>query len=736
MTAQSNTTNSGSEKTFLGHPRGLIILFFTEMWERFSYYGMRGLLIIYLTQHFLFSDEKSTILYGAYTALVYVMTIIGGSLADRYLGTRKAVTFGAILLVMGHIGMAFEGSGSKELMTYSDQEYQLTLDGRGGDARQIIKTDKGQSYVKFGNQTLEIANAAALGLPSKLGGFDYEITNGDEELQGKNKTVKTLSYNGQEYQLVEQGEDEKKTLTIEKDGVKGTVVKSDNRAMTFGTNPTLYLSASYQLGPQVPTKINGFDYTLVDSENEGATEVRIIQYEGNKYTLTKTGNGENATYLMEGSKGKSEVQLKAPHDLKISSGEALGLPAVIEGDKYQNRIERQEMYVNILYLSLALIIAGVGFLKANISTIVGSLYGFGDTRRDSGFTLFYMGINLGSLLSSLTCGIIGIVWGWAYGFGLAGIGMVFGLVIFIWKSEWLEGKAEPPNPAKLKEKVFAFLNYEWMCYLIGVGIIAISMFFVMNAEIMGDIFGFLGIGMFLILVAYAIIKLEGDERHRMFAAIYFILAQIPFWALFEQAGSSLNLFTDRLVDRSMMGWIVPAPVFQSLNAGYIIIFAPILAWLWSFLAKRKLNPPTPVKFAMGVFLCGFGFLALVGGIEASGEVGYTAVYFIFLIYLLHTLGELMVSPVGLSAVTKLAPAQAVGMTMGAWFLYSGLSNFLAGVIAKTTGAETIGGQLTDVAAAKATYADVYTNVSYVAMIIALFMLIISPLIKKLMEGAE
>ncbi|AOE50423.1 peptide MFS transporter [Kangiella sediminilitoris] len=736
MTAETNISNPGNEKTFLGHPRGLIILFFTEMWERFSYYGMRGLLIIYLTQHFLFSDEKSTILYGAYTALVYVMTIIGGSLADRYLGTRKAVTFGAILLVMGHIGMAFEGSGSKELMTYADKEYQLTLDGRGGDARQIIKTDKGQSYVNFGNQTLEIGNASALGLPSKLGGFDYSIENGAEEAQGKDKTVKTLTYNGQEYQLIEQGVEDKKTLTIEKDGVKGTVNMSKYRAMTFGTNPTLYLSASYQLGPQVPTKIDGFDYEVLNSQSSAESITKTIRYSGNEYTLTQTGSGEEAEYLLTGDNGKSEVKLKAPHDLKISSAEALNLPAVIEGNEYQSRIEKQPLYVNILYLSLALIIAGVGFLKANISTIVGSLYGFGDTRRDSGFTLFYMGINLGSLLSSLTCGIIGIVWGWAYGFGLAGIGMVFGLVIFIWKSEWLEGKAEPPNPAKLKEKVFAFLNYEWMCYLIGVGIIAISMFFVMNAEIMGDIFGFLGIGMFLILIAYAIIKLEGDERHRMFAAIYFILAQIPFWALFEQAGSSLNLFTDRLVDRSMMGWVVPAPVFQSLNAAYIIMFAPILAWLWSFLAKRKLNPPTPVKFAMGVFLCGFGFLTLVGGIEASGEVGYTAVYFIFLIYLLHTLGELMVSPVGLSAVTKLAPAQAVGMTMGAWFLYSGLSNFLAGVIAKTTGAETIGGQLTDVAAAKATYADVYTNVSYVAMGIAVFMLIISPLIKKLMEGAE
>lgn len=736
MTAESNTTNPESGKTILGHPRGLFILFFTEMWERFSYYGMRGLLIIYLTQHFLFSDEKSTILYGAYTALVYVMTIIGGSLADRYLGTRKAVTFGAILLVLGHTGMAFEGSGSKQLMTYSGSEYQITLDGRGGDARQIIVTDEGQSYIEFGNKTLDINNAAALGLPSKLGGFDYEITNGAEELQGKNKSVDILTYNEKEYHLVKQGKGDEKTLTIEVDGAKGTVVESDNPAMSFGTTPTLYLSASYQLGPEVPTQIDGFAYELISSEINGNSEVRTISYKGKPYTLTKTNSGEDAEYLIKGANGESDVSVKAPHDLKISSAEELNLPSLIEGDEYQKHIVQEEFFVNMLYFSLALIIAGVGFLKANISTIVGSLYGFGDTRRDSGFTLFYMGINLGSLLSALSCGIIGIVWGWAYGFGLAGVGMIFGLVIFIWKSDWLEGKAEPPNPAKLKEKVLPFLNYEWMCYLIGVGIIAISMFFVMNAEIMGDILFILAGVMFLILVAYALIKLEGDERHRMFAAIYFVLAQIPFWALFEQAGSSLNLFTDRLVDRSIMGWVVPAPVFQSLNAAYIIMFAPILAWLWSFLAKRKLNPPTPVKFAMGVFLCGFGFLALVGGIEASGDIGYTAVYFIFLIYLIHTLGELMVSPVGLSAVTKLAPAQAVGMTMGAWFLYSGFSNYLAGAIAKGTGAETIGGQLTDVAAAKATYADVYTNVGIVAMCIAVGMLIISPLIMKLMEGAD
>jgi POT family proton-dependent oligopeptide transporter len=198
----------------------------------------------------------------------------------------------------------------------------------------------------------------------------------------------------------------------------------------------------------------------------------------------------------------------------------------------------------------------------------------------------------------------------------------------------------------------------------------------------------------------------------------------------------LNLFTDRLVDRSLFGYSVPAPVFQSLNALYIVLFAPLMAWLWVVLGRRRLDPSTPVKFALGVAMAGLGFLALVAGIKLSGPAGMTAVGFIFLIYWVHTIGELMVSPVGLSAVTKLAPARAVGMTMGAWFLYSGLSNYLSGVIAAATGAETIGGQLTDAVAAKATYVEVYSQVGYIALGVALVMLVISPGIRKMMHGAE
>lgn len=574
----SEADGAAGGHSFFGHPRGLVILFFTEMWERFSYYGMRGLLIFYLTEHFLFSQERSSIIYGAYTALVYVMTIIGGTLADKYLGSRKAVTFGAILLVFGHMGMAFEGEGSRDILTYNGLDYEITLDARGGDGNQLIISELGTSFISF---------------------------------------------------------------------------------------------------------------------NDGATQ------------------------------------------MLIADPANVGLPAAIPVTDYSRRTETEALYLNGLYLSLALIIAGIGFLKANISTIVGALYGFGDARRDSGFTIFYMGINLGAFFASIVCGYLGITYGWKYGFGLAGIGMLCGLVVFLKYQSWLEGKAEPPDMAKLKEKVIGPINVEFMCYLTGVAIIAISMLMVMNAHLIEELYvGLLGILIFVFMVAYAFIRCEGVERSRMFAAIYFILAQIPFWALFEQAGSSLNLFTGSFVDRSMMGLSVPAPVFQSLNAMFIFMFAPILAILWIKLAKRNLNPSTPVKFAMGVFMAGLGFLALVAGMKVSGESGLTAVYFIFLIYWIHTIGELMVSPVGLSAVTKLAPARAVGMSMGAWFLYSGLSNYLAGVIAATTGAETIGGQLTDVVAAKANYISVYTQVGYIAMGIALVMFIISPVIKKMMQGAD
>lgn len=675
-------TRDPNEKTILGHPRGLFILFLTEMWERFSYYGMRGLLIVYLTQHFLFSDERSSIIYGAYTALVYIMTIIGGTLADRYLGSRKAVTFGAILLVLGHFGMAFEGSGSTQAIVIDGKKSQLEADGRGNRQRLFTNYDGSTTRLKFETQTTLTVSSAS--------GDTFKQFDG-----GK--------FNPEDNSIINKPE---------------FVFETDRRPLVANLCNTFGLNFCAGEEPLTKVDLDGLGSYMV---SKNASDERTITIDGNTYSLA-----ESSVSLLNIVNDNNTVENEDDTVLRTFQESQYSVEAPVQ----------DQFYVNILYLSLALIIAGVGYLKANISTIVGSLYGVGDKRRDSGFTIFYMGINLGSFLASLTCGILGIVYGWKYGFGLAGIGMLAGLYTF-WKYQaFLEGNGEPPHPENLKRKVLGPINVEWACYLVALIIIGVAMLGLMNPDNFGKVAGYLGLAMFAVLVIYAFFALKGQERGKMFAAIYFVLAQIPFWALFEQAGSSLNLFTDRLVDKTMFGWDVPAPVFQSLNAGYIFLFAPLVAWLWLWLEKRNLNPSTPVKFAFGVALAGLGFLALVGGMKGSGSTGYTAVYFIFLIYWIHTMGELLVSPVGLSAVTKMAPVRVVGMTMGAWFLYSGLSNFLAGVISRTTGAETIGGQITNVAAAKAGYVAVYTQVGYVALGIALIMLLISPLIKKLMHGAD
>ena len=228
-------------------------------------------------------------------------------------------------------------------------------------------------------------------------------------------------------------------------------------------------------------------------------------------------------------------------------------------------------------------------------------------------------------------------------------------------------------------------------------------------------------------------NLQGKERTRMWAALYFAVAQIPFWSLFEQAGSSLTLVTSRLVDTTMFGWDVPTPVFQSLNAGFIFIFAPFIAMMWVGLANRKLEPSTPVKFALGVFGAGLGYLVLVAGMGSVGPAALTPVFFIFAIYWIHTMAELMLSPVGLSAMTKLAPARMVGLFMAAWFVYSGLGNALSGVIAAAAGAETVGGQIVDVAGAKKNYMQVFSSIGYIGMGIGFLMLLIAPIIRRWMQ---
>lgn len=663
---QSSDTLSGSRKEFFGHPRGLVICFLTEMWERFSYYGMRGLLLLYLVQHFLFTDGEANLIYGGYIALVYIMSMVGGVLSDKYLGQRKAVTFGAILLVLGHFGMAFEGAGSKETLSFNGGDYLIEDVGRD-DRRQLFLDYEGESR----RLVFDSVQFAQLGT--------------------------------------------ERFYPILDDGEGDYIVERQRRGLVQNICNVVGLGCAGP-DPETTLVLNG-QRLNVTSESKNEQKENVLTLADGR---TVTERSETDILVL-----KTATEEKFP--------DVLNPIAIAAHGEYSTSVEKQSLFVNILFFSLALIIAGVGFLKPNISTIVGDLYPKGDPRRDGGFTLFYMGINLGSFLATWSCGILGIVFGWAWGFGLAGVGMLLGLIVFQLGQSWLDGVANPPSAAKLKEKIFGPINVEWACYLSAVGVVLLCMGLLKHASVIGPIAAAVGIIVFIGFIIMSFTNLQGKERTRMWAALYFAVAQIPFWSLFEQAGSSLTLVTSRLVDTTMFGWDVPTPVFQSLNAGFIFIFAPFIAMMWVGLANRKLEPSTPVKFALGVFGAGLGYLVLVAGMGSVGPAALTPVFFIFAIYWIHTMAELMLSPVGLSAMTKLAPARMVGLFMAAWFVYSGLGNALSGVIAAAAGAETVGGQIVDVAGAKKNYMQVFSSIGYIGMGIGFLMLLIAPIIRRWMQ---
>jgi POT family proton-dependent oligopeptide transporter len=249
---------------------------------------------------------------------------------------------------------------------------------------------------------------------------------------------------------------------------------------------------------------------------------------------------------------------------------------------------------------------------------------------------------------------------------------------------------------------------------------------VQNQSVVGTLLGLAGAALVAYVLFTAVVKLEPHDRDRIFAAMFLILGSILFWALFEQAGSSLNLYTDRHVDRSLLGFDVPASMFQSVNAIYIVLLAPLFATLWTWLGRKGLEPSAPAKFGLALMQLGAGFLVLVWG-AATGEM--TPVLFIFLIYLLHTTGELCLSPVGLSAMNRLAPANMASLIMGTWFFASATGNFAAGLIAAATGSEAASGE----GAGKEVVLGVYNQIGWVAIAVGVGVLAVSPLIKKLMH---
>ena len=481
------------------HPKALFFLFFTELWERFSYYGMRALLILYMTKELLYGDPKAYGIYGAYGALVYATPVLGGLLAEKFLGYRLAIILGASLMAAGHFFMAFQ----------------------------------------------------------------YEM---------------------------------------------------------------------------------------------------------------------------------------------------------------------------IFYAALGFLVIGNGFFKPNISSMVGSLYKVGDNKRDSAFTLFYMGINTGAFLTPLTCGVIGELYGFHWGFGIAGVGMVLGLLVFLYanaKGVFGDRGLSPDHyePSKKYAR-------HWKKGIIFGSILTVPLFayLVNQNDITKWILFIVGGGVLLSLMIIAIME-EKQQRERLFVLLILFVFTIMFWTFFELAGSAITLFTDRNVDRSIGNTFIPTSTFQSVNPFFIIMLAPLFAWIWEKLGKINREPSSPLKFSTALIQLGIGFGALVVGAWFVGDSYQVPLVFLLVAYLLHTTGELCLSPIGLSLVTKLSPTKIVAFVMGVWLLSSSFAHIIGSEISKLASdsvtVEDVHGQLQ---AGLMAYTEVFQIIAYVAIGSGLILMMLAPFLKKWMHG--
>ena len=333
------------------------------------------------------------------------------------------------------------------------------------------------------------------------------------------------------------------------------------------------------------------------------------------------------------------------------------------------------------YIGLGLICIGTGLLKPNVSTMVGALYAPDDNRRDAGFSIFYMGINLGAFLSPLVCGYVGEKIDWHYGFGLAGIGMTIGLLQYVMGAKHLGTAGLYPAPSESPAAALKLKKNLLLGIGVAVALIALMTVLPVTAQGVSDAGGVLLLVVTFATFAWLIFFADSTppERKRFVVIFVLFLAASLFWSAFEQAGSTLNLFAERSTAKMILGFEYPASWFQSVNSLFIISLAPVLAWLWMRLGTHE--PSIPAKFSLGLIFVGLGFLVMVGGaLAATHGVQVSSVY-LWGCYLLHTIGELCLSPVGLSAMTKLAPARFVGLMMGIWFLATAVGNYIGGRLA-------------------------------------------------------
>jgi proton-dependent oligopeptide transporter, POT family len=341
------------------------------------------------------------------------------------------------------------------------------------------------------------------------------------------------------------------------------------------------------------------------------------------------------------------------------------------------------------FIGLIFIVMGTGLLKPNISAIVGDLYPEGGARRDAGFSIFYMGINVGALAAPLITGFLGEKVGWHWGFGAAGVGMLLGLITYRIRADHTLGSIGlAPSTTPAEQARVRNITFGGLALVAAFVVAAVSGVFTINAVAVAEGMLYVVLGMVLLYFMYLFLLagLNGDEKKRIAVIVVLFFFAMIFWSAFEQAPTSLNLFAADFTDRNLFGWEVPILWLQSVNSLFVILLAPVFAAIWVGLGKRGMAPSSPAKFAMGLFFAGVGFLIMVaaanrviaGGV--GGEVIRVSMLWLSVSYLFQTIGELSLSPVGLSSMTKLAPRRFVGQMMGVWFTAAALGNLVAGLV--------------------------------------------------------
>lgn len=391
---------------------------------------------------------------------------------------------------------------------------------------------------------------------------------------------------------------------------------------------------------------------------------------------------------------------------------------------------------DLFFIGLSMIVVGNGYFKPNISSFLGTFYDKNDPRKDSAFTLFYMGINVGAFLAPITCGYLGETYDWDWGFGLAAAGMVAGLFVFRKNIKNFNDKGLTPAPEFIKKNLFLGIKPTHLILLVSVLVTPLIALLLNVNESMTLILTILGILVIGYLLYEAMFKLDKVAGQRLAVVIILAFFHTLFWAFFEQAGSSLTLFTERNVNRTFFGSELKTSIFQSVNPLFIITLAPAFTWLWRKLNKLKMDPYTPFKFAWGLLQLGLGFGVLVFGARVFASTsGMVPLIFLVLAYFLHTTGELCLSPVGLSMVTKLSPTRIVGFVMGTWFLSISFAHHLAAFIAKLTAApEVAEGHTATALETLPIYADVYWQGTLLIVGAAGLLFILAYPIRKMMHG--